>query len=248
MAIIIKEKFIFDNFFKIKKITFKRDNDSKEITQLSLERGNSVAVLIKNITNNTFVFVKQYRAPLNETIYEIVAGMVDNDKFPWNCAIREVFEETGYKITANKLKRICTGYLSPGTSSEKVYIYYTEVKNSDKVGSGRGLIEENEYIEIVEIPVSNSCPENFQDAKTKMALYWYLTEGVNEMSKFKKYRRTNIAEMRPYIKGEDLSGISVSEVDNPKTDMGMIARNPNNHKDKWYVARKYFEENFELID
>ena len=67
------------------------------------------------------------------------------------------------------------------------------------------------------------------------------------MSEFKKYRRTNIAEMRPYIKGEDLTDISVSDVDKPISDMGMIARNPKNHKDQWYVARKYFEDNFEQL-
>jgi len=61
---------------------------------------------------------------------------------------------------------------------------------------------------------------------------------------FKKYRRTNIAEMRPYVLGEDLSNISVSGVDNPAEDLGMIARNPKNHDDMWYVARKYFEDNF----
>lgn len=65
------------------------------------------------------------------------------------------------------------------------------------------------------------------------------------MSEFKKYKRTNVAEMRPYIKGEDLSDISVSNVDDPENDMGMIARNPQNHSDMWYVARKYFIENFE---
>ena len=27
--------------------------------------------------------------------------------------------------------------------------------------------------------------------------------------------------------------------------VGMVARNPQNHKDQWYVARKYFEDNFE---
>ena len=64
---------------------------------------------------------------------------------------------------------------------------------------------------------------------------------------FKEYKRTNVAEMRPYVLGEDLTGISVAEVDNPENDMGMIARNPNNYKDQWYVARKYFEENFEEI-
>lgn len=67
------------------------------------------------------------------------------------------------------------------------------------------------------------------------------------MEEFKKYRRTNIAEMRPYVKGEDLSKISVSKEDNPNDDMGMIARNPVNHNDKWYVARKYFNDNFEEI-
>ena len=65
------------------------------------------------------------------------------------------------------------------------------------------------------------------------------------MSEWKKYKLTNIAEMRPYAKGEDLSGVSVSDQDSPKTDMGMIARNPENHDDQWYVARQYFLDNFE---
>ena len=67
------------------------------------------------------------------------------------------------------------------------------------------------------------------------------------MSKFKKYKRTNIAEMRPYIFDENLFGVSVSGVDDPHKDMGMIARNPKNHSDQWDVAREYFEENFEEI-
>ena len=66
------------------------------------------------------------------------------------------------------------------------------------------------------------------------------------MKTFKKYTRTNIAEMRPYELGEDLIYISVSVEDNPPTDMGMVARNPKNHKDQWYVARKYFNDNFIL--
>jgi len=67
------------------------------------------------------------------------------------------------------------------------------------------------------------------------------------MNEFKQYIRTNIAEMRPYILGEDLSNISVNRVDNPRTDMGMVARNPNNHDDMWYIAKEYFETNFMLL-
>lgn len=62
---------------------------------------------------------------------------------------------------------------------------------------------------------------------------------------FTKYKRTNIAEMRPYIEGEDLTNISVSPVDTPAAG-GMIARNPENHTDQWYVAERYFAENFGL--
>jgi hypothetical protein len=67
------------------------------------------------------------------------------------------------------------------------------------------------------------------------------------MKNWTKYRRTNIAEMRPYVPGEDLSNISVSANDDPATDNGMIARNPENHADQWYVASAYFKENFEPI-
>jgi len=68
------------------------------------------------------------------------------------------------------------------------------------------------------------------------------------MSIFKKYRRKGLSEMREYIKGEDLTHISVAGVDNPEEDMGMVARNPNDHNDQWYVARQYFIDNLEAIE
>jgi hypothetical protein len=70
-------------------------------------------------------------------------------------------------------------------------------------------------------------------------------------SKFKKYRRTNISEMRPYVEGEILdTKVSISEADlkagSPKVG-DMIARNPKNHNDQWLVSKTYFEENFEAL-
>lgn len=69
------------------------------------------------------------------------------------------------------------------------------------------------------------------------------------MADFKRYRRKQVAEMRPYLAGEQLSEkVSVSPADkeagSPKVG-DMIARNPENHDDQWLVAQKYFEENFE---
>ena len=64
---------------------------------------------------------------------------------------------------------------------------------------------------------------------------------------FKPYRRKQIAELRPYVPGENMEGISISEADklagSPKLG-DMIARNPRNHEDQWLVAAQYFKDNF----
>ena len=67
-----------------------------------------------------------------------------------------------------------------------------------------------------------------------------------------QYRRKGLSEMRPWTPadGNKLamkeSGISVSDEDEPE-EGGMIARNPKNHADQWYVGKKYFEENLEAV-
>lgn len=88
------------------------------------------------------------------------------------------------------------------------------------------------------------------------------------MQYFKKYKRTQIAEMRPVIQYDieifniygaiSLSGtnyldevgveVSISRADlkNGSPKIGdMIARNPKNHQDQWLVAEQYFKDNFE---
>jgi hypothetical protein len=83
---------------------------------------------------------------------------------------------------------------------------------------------------------------------------------------FKKYRRTQISEMRP-VMGADIWAfehdkhphslrdaefkVSISQVDkdNGSPKIGdMIARNPKNHNDMWLVAEQYFKDNFEPFE
>lgn len=68
------------------------------------------------------------------------------------------------------------------------------------------------------------------------------------MAEFRKYRRTQVAEMADWEPGFDMAGVSISEVDknagSPK-EGDKIARNPANHEDKWLVAAEYFAVNFE---
>ncbi len=83
------------------------------------------------------------------------------------------------------------------------------------------------------------------------------------MSRFTKYRRTQIAEMRQVTKedmmayqkykeisanGEFIVSIAQVDVKNGSPKIGdMIARNPQNHSDQWLIAEKYFKENFEKL-
>ncbi len=70
------------------------------------------------------------------------------------------------------------------------------------------------------------------------------------MSEYRKYRRTQIAEMADWHEGFDMEGVSVSAEDrkagSPKYG-DEIARNPANHADRWLVATAYFAANFEPV-
>jgi hypothetical protein len=67
------------------------------------------------------------------------------------------------------------------------------------------------------------------------------------MSEYKKYQRSQIAEMADWHEGFDMTGVSVSDADKANyspTYGDKIARNPKNHADKWLVAAEYFKDNF----
>ena len=75
------------------------------------------------------------------------------------------------------------------------------------------------------------------------------TDALRLVPDFQEYRRSQIANLRPYIEGETLSDrVSISAADkeagSPKAG-DMIARNPANHDDQWLVAADYFAANFE---
>jgi hypothetical protein len=61
---------------------------------------------------------------------------------------------------------------------------------------------------------------------------------------WKAYKKAAIQEMRAYLPGENMSGVSVSKEDVLEVG-GMIARNSKNHSDMWYVAKDFFDENYQ---
>lgn len=69
------------------------------------------------------------------------------------------------------------------------------------------------------------------------------------MSEWKKYRRKEILEMRPYEPGEDLTKlITTRDISKDEAKEGdMVARDPNDPDVQWIVSKKRFENHFEPV-
>lgn len=89
------------------------------------------AVLIHAIHEETgkLVLIRQYRVPLNDYIYEMPAGLIDEGESYQTAAIRELREETGLVLTEIEAsKSSMKAYLSPGMTDESVSLVYCKCK------------------------------------------------------------------------------------------------------------------------
>jgi nudix-type nucleoside diphosphatase (YffH/AdpP family) len=181
-----KQSCLFDDFFKINELVVSHERAdgtmSPEQRRLIFERGDSAAVLLFNRDSRQLVLVKQFKAPTlgkgheNGWITETVAGMIDRYETSRAAAIRESMEETGYKI--GELTEIATFFSSPGGSSERIFLYYAEVGDADRLGKGGGDADED--IEVQQIPVDELLEElqhkSLEDPKLIISALWLKEE------------------------------------------------------------------------
>ncbi len=171
----------YDGFFKIDKavIQYEKFNGkmSPEITRLNFNRGDSVAVLLYNKDNDSVILVKQFRYPAYVNngpgwLLELIAGMIDKGRDAKAVIRSELMEEAGYEV--GNLKYLFQFYVSPGGSSEKVYLYIADCYR--KVGQGGGIESENEDIQVLEIPLEKAMEMirtgEICDAKTIIGIQW----------------------------------------------------------------------------
>mgnify|MGYP000175391092 CR=1 FL=1 len=151
---------------------------SDEMVRLNLDRGDSVAALIHDVQNDVLIMIEQFRYPTHENgpgwLTELAAGMVDADDTPSETMKREIWEEVGYRVST--LQHIGTYYMSPGGSSERIFMYYTAVNQADRGSDGGGKLSEGEDVLVKQVPVDQALEDLNQgrilDAKTAIALQW----------------------------------------------------------------------------
>ena len=124
---------------------------------------NSTEAVSKVQIKSTAAKLKERLEQIKKELLEIPAGLVEEGEDVYLAAQREFEEETGYR--ANKIEKICSYYGSAGINAGRYHIFYA----SELIKTEQHL-DENEFLEIVKIPLNEINVYDFEDAKTIIAL------------------------------------------------------------------------------
>lgn len=179
---ILKDEILSDNWYILRKITYEYTDASGAQAIQSREaydRGNGATILLYNRDDQTVILTRQFRMPTfvngnpDGYLVETCAGLLDQDN-PEDCIRRETEEETGYKIA--HVQKVFEAYMSPGSVTELLFFFVAEYSKNMKISEGGGVEEENEHIEVMEIPFSMALEMvkngEIRDGKTIMLLQY----------------------------------------------------------------------------
>ena len=177
---------VFDGFLKLDRSFLRHEMPSGQMSpplmRLNVERGDGAGALLVNRRNGTLVLTRQFRYANWKRgdggfLLEIPAGVVPPGKEPEAVARQELVEEAGYHL--EQLRFMLMFYASPGTTTERVFLYYAEVEDHHKRSAGGGVEAEQEFIEVIEMPIAEAIAKvergEIVDGKTVIALQWYQT-------------------------------------------------------------------------
>lgn len=117
------------------------NNSNREV----VEHPGGVGI-IPVTADNKVIMVRQYRYCHEEEMIEIPAGKLEYGEDPFECAKRELSEETG--CTAGKYVDLGKIYPSPGFCRETLYLYLAL-----DLERGEMHLDENELLSIEEIDI-----------------------------------------------------------------------------------------------
>ena len=184
---ILKTEILSNNWYTLKKITFKATDDNGiTITQEreAYDRGNGATILLYHVKERKVILTLQFRLPTfingNATgmLIEACAGLLDKDN-PEDAIRRETEEETGYKVAG--VRKVFQAYMSPGSVTEILYFFVAEYDRSMKVNEGGG-VDEGEDIEVLELDADKAMEMigtgEICDGKTIMLLQYAKLNGL----------------------------------------------------------------------
>ncbi len=128
---------------------------------------NGGAAVIAVTEADEILLVRQYRYAVGRLMTEIPAGKLEIGEDPFDAINRELREETG--AVAEHIYPLGWVYVSPGYTTEKLYIYAAE-----GLTFGDQELDPDEYLDVIRMPFAEALEralgEGFADAKTDIAI------------------------------------------------------------------------------
>ena len=149
--------------FSLKRLTieFRGERFHRDI----LEHTGSVAVLPVLEDGTTVVLLRQWRPGCRCWLLEAPAGTIEPGEKPEETARRELLEEAG--LEALELVHLGITYPSPGTSSEKMHLYFARARQASQPRP-----ERDEILETLRMPFKKlyemAVRGELTDAKTAL--------------------------------------------------------------------------------
>lgn len=98
--------------------------DGRKARREVARHSQAVAILARR-PDGKFIFVHQYRKPVDAALLEIIAGCMEQGEDPEESARREVAEETGYDVL--EMEKLTSIVSSPGFCDEILHLFYAKL-------------------------------------------------------------------------------------------------------------------------
>lgn len=184
---IVQRDILADRAYRLEWIKFQKIHNSKtEIQEREVYfRPEGAAILLIDPERKAILLTKQFRLPVHlkgkrDFLFEACAGIIDKGELPEHAIVREVEEETGYRIS--EIKKIAEGFMTPASVTEYVHFFTGKYSPEMKVSEGGGNEDEGEDIQLIELSGAEAkelvLAGKLYDVKTILLLQYAIIQNL----------------------------------------------------------------------
>ncbi|MBQ3484142.1 MAG: NUDIX hydrolase [Clostridia bacterium] len=169
----IDGKVVFDGkIIRLEHWNVELPNGRIALREVACHPGASAVVALDE--EESIILVHQYRAPMHRVTLEIPAGKLDSaDEDPFECAKRELSEETGF--VADHWEKLTVLETTPGFCNERIHLYL-----ATGLRPGETHPDEDEFVATTRMPLKEAAARvmdgTFRDGKTALGIMMAFTK------------------------------------------------------------------------